>query len=163
MQNINPLSNSSQPENVACQMARQEPAPVLAPFPHRNASAADISQSSTQSPLRGLTRAQKRRMQRPTAKGQLLVQATLESCPESSERETVSPCVEVVASPALSSHKTLPTLEIGSARNYGPLFMKAGVTMHRVSFLRQSSSPQVYLKAASRETSIYQLGTLSRD
>ncbi|KAG1758882.1 hypothetical protein EDD22DRAFT_783331 [Suillus occidentalis] len=128
MQNVNPLSNSSQPENVACQMAREEPAPVLAPFPHRNASAANISQSSTQSPQRGLTKAQKRRMQRPTAKGQLLVQATQESCPELSERKTVSPCVEIVASPALSSHKTLPTLDNDSARNYGPPFMKAGVT-----------------------------------
>ncbi|KAG1723165.1 hypothetical protein EDD22DRAFT_790179 [Suillus occidentalis] len=132
MQNINTLFNSSQPESVARGTAREEPAPVFAPFPHLNASEANVSQSSMQSPRRGLTKAQKRRMQRqPTAKGPLIVQTALESCPESSEREAVSPCVEVVASPDLPSHKTLPTLGNDPARNYGPLSMKAGVTTHR--------------------------------
>ncbi|KAG1848234.1 hypothetical protein F4604DRAFT_1935445 [Suillus subluteus] len=166
MQNTNPLSKNPQPENIARQMAREELAPVLVPLPHCNASAANISQSSTQSPERGLTKAQKRRMQRQTAKGKPLVQAALESCPESSEHEMVSPRVEVVTSPALSSSVirsplrvlssdstgssskqtrssssnwpaqiadvvTLPTLANDSARNYGPLSMKAGVTTHR--------------------------------
>ncbi|KAG2030234.1 hypothetical protein BDR03DRAFT_1017369 [Suillus americanus] len=98
--NANPPSESLQPENVEYQMA-QELAPVLMPLPHRNPSAADISQSSMPSPERELTKAQKRRRQRQAAKGELPIQVALEACLESTGHEMVSPRLEVVASAAL--------------------------------------------------------------
>ncbi|KAG1893695.1 uncharacterized protein F5891DRAFT_962533, partial [Suillus fuscotomentosus] len=96
----NPPSKCPQPENVGCQMVQEELAPVLIPLPHRNPSVADISQSSTQSPERELTKAQKRRRQRQAAEKQLPIQAAPEACPESTGHETVSPPLEVVVASA---------------------------------------------------------------